>query len=275
MRRYQLPALVLVLATGCGDNRTFPDREPFDAGSPRPLECVPDLDGRITAEELQASFDVSASFLVSEDQAVDLDGRVDEDGQRVWDWSTDLATDRTLRVSAVPIEERWYAAEFPSGEFATEGVLPGRVEGVFRQDERALWLLGFASAEMSPPEGQTLLIYDAPIALYRFPIEPGREWNEVGRVENGTLLGLPYAGRDVYEVRVDATGRLELPDLSFAQAHRVRIKTTIEPAVGTPTVTRQVQFLFECFGEVARAVAPAGETDDDFETAAQLRRLSL
>jgi hypothetical protein len=38
-------------------------------------------------------------------------------------------------------------------------------------------------------------------------------------------------------------------------------------------VTRQTSFFFECFGEVARATSQPNETQDDFTTAAELRRL--
>ena len=45
--------------------------------------------------------------------------------------------------------------------------------------------------------------------------------------------------------------------------------------VGASTSRRQVSFLFECFGEVARATSLPDETVVDFTTAAELRRLSL
>mgnify|MGYP000997285483 FL=1 len=44
-------------------------------------------------------------------------------------------------------------------------------------------------------------------------------------------------------------------------------------AVGASSSTRQSQFLFECFGEVVRATSAPGEKDDDFTTAAEVRRL--
>jgi hypothetical protein len=44
------------------------------------------------------------------------------------------------------------------------------------------------------------------------------------------------------------------------------------PAAGQTQVTRQVSFMFECFGEIARATSLPGETNDDFTTAAEIRR---
>jgi hypothetical protein len=40
-----------------------------------------------------------------------------------------------------------------------------------------------------------------------------------------------------------------------------------------PNTQRQVSFLFECFGEIGRATAQPKETNDDFTTAAEIRRL--
>jgi len=180
--------------------------------------------------------------------ALDGDG-----GVRVWDWSTDLADDQIATLSAAPLTGRWYEASFPGGQFVAPLDAGATLEAVYLHDDAALWLLGIASAEPDPPQGRTLLVYDAPVAAYRFPLEPGAEWVAVGEIHDGTLLGLPYAGRDVYEVSDDALGRLELPDLSFTQAHRVRSRVTVEPAVGASVSRRVVSFMFECFGEVARA----------------------
>jgi hypothetical protein len=271
-------AVLTVLLAACGENRTHPMRDPYTPDPPPALACVPDLDGRIDGAELPVVVDVPLAFLVSpagEERAIDVAGRVDGDGRRVWDLSAGAGGDQLARVAASAVESRWYADSFPGGELALPVDAAGRTEGVYVQDDAAIWLLGLASAEMDPPEGRTLLVYDEPVAVYRFPIEPGAEHVAVGETRDATLRGLPYAGRDVYEVRVDAVGRLELPDLGFDQAHRVRTRVTVEPAAGAPTSRRQVSWLFECFGEVARATSRADEPAEDFTTAAELRRLSL
>ena len=94
-------------------------------------------------------------------------------------------------------------------------------------------------------------------------------------MQNGTFRDTPYAGTDVYDVEVPATGRLELPDFAFTEAHQVRIHVTIYPVVGFVSSTRQVSFLFECFGEVARATSALNESQENFTTAAEIRRLGL
>jgi hypothetical protein len=55
--------------------------------------------------------------------------------------------------------------------------------------------------------------------------------------------------------------------------HRVRTKVTVEPTVGATVVRRQTSFFAECFGEVARVTSADGETNEDFTSAAELRRL--
>jgi hypothetical protein len=45
--------------------------------------------------------------------------------------------------------------------------------------------------------------------------------------------------------------------------------------VGIPTTRRQVGFLTECYGEVARATSENNEPTEDFTRAAELRRVGL
>lgn len=271
--------VVPLLAVACADNLTPPpERDPYDPGAPPPLACSPDLDGRIDADELRAAVGVPVSYLVSPagvEREVDLAGAVNAEGHLVWDLGADHADDQVATLAAAPLLGRWYADAFAAGQFVAPFDAGGAIEAVYAHDEQGLWLIGLASSAEDPPEGRTLLVYGAPVALFRFPITPGASWTSTGQIANGTLGGLPYAGRDVYQGEVDATGRLVLPDLTFTQAHRVRLRVTNEPAVGAPQTRRQVSWLFECFGEVARATSRANEPQEDFTTAAELRRLGL
>lgn len=270
--------LFVLLAVGCGTNETHPTHQPYTPGDTTPLSCLPNLDGKIDAAELAPSIGPSVSYLVSPagtERSVDLAGFVDDGGRRIWDWSTDLADDRLFQTSASKIEGKWYASSFPIDAYVTPFDAAHANEGIYRSDSEALWLLGVASTEESPANGKTLLVYGQPVALFRFPIQPGAQWTSVGMVQNGVFRGLPFASRDTYEVRVDAAGSMLLPDLSFTQAHRVRTTVTVEPSAGVNTVQRQVSFLFECFGEVARATSRANEPNDDFTTAAEIRRIGL
>ncbi len=276
-------APLLILALACGENVTpLPDRPMYENPDAGVLSCVPNLDGRIDPTELEAAIGIPVTLLVSPagvERPVDLVGQI-VDEQRVWDFATDYADSSLARLEAAPVEGQWFEAEFPAdGTPGTRFVTPidagGTTVGIYRKNDSALSLLGVASSLPDPPEGRTLLVYDTPIALYRFPIEAGAAHVSTGEVSGGTLRGLPYAGRDIYEVEVRSTGRIELPDLAFDQALRVDVRVTVEPAVGAATSRRQVSFLFECFGEVARATSRPDETEIDFTTAAELRRLSL
>jgi hypothetical protein len=273
-------ALLLAAATGgaCGDNQTHPAHDTYTPGTPAPLPCLPNLDGQIDASEMKPVIGPVASYLVppaGTERMVDVAGTTDVAGAHVWDWSTDLADDQILHVQASTLDGKWYAAAMSGGQFTTPFDAAGTTDAVYTIDDQALWLVGLASTEEQPATGQTLLRYGSPIAVLRFPIAPGAHWTSTGVVQGGMLRGLPYAGRDTYDVSADAMGLLELPDLSFTQAHRVRTQVSVEPAVGVPVSTRQVSFLFECFGEVARATSRPEEPNDDFTTAAEVRRLGL
>ena len=206
---------------------------------------------------------------------VDLDGTVDSTGQLVWDWGTSYATDETIQIQAVPLAGKWYAASFPGGTFVTPFDAGDTLEAIYHEDANAIWLHGLASTQENPPNGKTLYAYSQPIQVTEFPLSVGSSWTATGTVENGTLDGLPYASHDTYTISDDATGELILPDLTFTQVHRVRQKVTIDPAAGETVVTYQTSFYFECFGEIARATSQTNETNADFTTAAEVRRLGL
>ncbi|MBI2892430.1 MAG: hypothetical protein HYY06_02695 [Deltaproteobacteria bacterium] len=271
-----LPATMLLWA--CSENLTPPpDRDPYAPPDQEQLSCLPDLDGRIEAREIQAALGIPVHYLVSpagEEREVDLSGSV-EDGQTLWDWSVDLDDDELAELEAEPLEEQWYAGSFAAGSFVSPLDAGATVEAVYREDEEALWLLGVASAEPDPPEGRTLVVYEDPVAAFQFPLAPGSAWVATGEIRDGTLRGLPYAGRDIYEVVDDAMGTLALPDLTFTQAHRVRTRVTVQPTVGQSVSRRQVSFVFECFGEVARATSRDDEPEEDFTRATEVRRLGL
>ncbi|MBK7578762.1 MAG: hypothetical protein IPI67_01035 [Myxococcales bacterium] len=271
--------LLAVLALGCGDNKTeAPKYADYQGAEPTALACVPNLDGRIDASEARPAIGAEISYLVSPaggERAVDIAGTDLGNGRIRWDFATDFADDQRAVVVPAVVAGKWYQAAFPPDAFVTPFDAAGTIENIVRHDDTALWLLGVASRDEAPPEGKTLLVYDAPVEILRFPIEPGGEFVSAGTVKNGTLRGLPYAGKDTYEVSVDAVGEVVLPALAFTQAHRVRTKVTVAPAVGASTSRRQVSFFFECFAEVARATSKPDEPDADFMIAAELRRIGF
>ncbi len=268
-------ALALLVCACDGNGVLPPNRDPYEGEEPAMLDCIPNLDGQIDADEIPLVLDTEVAYLVSPPQttrAVDTIGTGDGE-MRQWDWSLDLADDQLARLAARSIEGKWYEREFPPDAFVAPFDDGGAIDTVSRQDERGLYLLGVASSKENPSSGQTLLIYDEPIELIRFPIEAGTSYQEVGTIENAVFNGIPYAAVDTYDVEVVAAGELLLPSFTFTQAQQVRIALTVEPALGEPTSVRQVSFFFECFGEIARATSQLNETDPAFSEAAEVRRL--
>lgn len=268
--------LFTLLLSACGDNVTPPpSRDAYVGGDSAPLSCAPNLDGKIEARELTPALDVPVQYLVNpsgKERTVDLVGRM-EGTRRVFRFDVDFADDQALTIKATGLPGKWYAASFPTGEFVTGVDAAGATEGVYRHEDNGLFLLGLASRDESPAEGKTLLVYAEPVAVLRFPLTAGTKWVAIGNVSNGTIRGLPYAGRDTYEVEDDTVGTLVLHDFTFEQVHRVRTRVTVAPSAGAAVSRRQVSFFSECFGEIVRVVSRDNEPNADFTTAVELRRL--
>jgi hypothetical protein len=279
MRRSLLLSLGCIAVVACEPNQTHLDNNaPYEAGTAAPLSCVPNLDGVIDETELAAVLGVPVKYLVSPSgtsRAVNVAGATDTQGQLVWDFSTDYSDDQIASIEASALQGKWYASSFPNGQFATPFDAADTLEGVYSQDSNGLYLQGIASTTMNPSEGETLFVYETPVTLYVFPLKPGATWTTTGVVRNGMIRGLQYAGQDTYQGSDAATGQLVLPDFTFTQAHRIEFVVTTVPAAGENVVTRQDSYLFECFGEVARATSEMNETSDDFTTASELRRFGM
>lgn len=270
---------VSLLSTACGDNLTrVGTNDAYEAGAVAPLACVPNLDGKIDSSEFPTSLNVEEHFLVNPTgttRTIDLTGRVDSDGVRVWDYSVPFTDDQIATIVAEKPDGKWFASTFPDAQFVGPLDLAGRTMAVYSRTDDSVNLLGIASTDENPAEGKTLYAYNPPIQLYKLPLVPGETHTSTGTIQNATLRGQPYAGRDTYEVTVDGSGKVILPDITFTQALRVRTLITIEPIAGVKTTQRQVSFFFECFGEVARATSAYNEPDENFSNVAELRRFGL
>ncbi len=289
LRNYMTVLVIgLLLGLGCGESETpQAERDDYQPGTVEELECMPDLDGRIEADQLQPAFDVPINYRVSpagHERPVDLAGYEDQHGVRVWDLSSEEyeLADETLRVVAEPVDQRWYADEFAGADFVTVLDAALQIDAVYSHDGDTLYLHGYASAEEAPDIGQTLVVYDEPVVAYDFPLQEGDSWSQTAQVQDGLFRDLPYTAEEHYEFEIDATGELWLPDVSFQKALRVRTSLTIDSAVGNPVYREQVQFLFECFGEVARLVGPdveleEGDEDEayEFDRSVEMRRLGF
>jgi hypothetical protein len=270
-----ISAASIAALASCADPISYP---PVDAGDAGPFTCLPNLDGQIDASELQAAIGVPVTYLVSapgSNPMVDLAGQVDGSGNRIWDFSQSIASDVPVTIAASTLDGKWYQASYPAAQWWAPIDIGNSVDGIYDADSQAIYLLGIASStDKMPTGGKTLIVYDAPVTLYRFPMMPGSSWISTGHVTGGMLKGLPYAGTDTYDVSDVAVGQMNLHDYTFTQVHRVRTTVTVAPSAGMSAVTRQDSFMFECFGEIVRATSKVGETKDDFTTAAEVRRLT-
>jgi hypothetical protein len=258
-------ALGFIALAACGVNQT-----PEPEVTPELTPCVPDRDGRITAAELPVAYGTTAAYYASPAGATRT---IDTSGTR-WDFHEERSDDLVIELGPIELKAQWYAASFPAGQFAVDG--GGGLDGIYHQDESALWLDGTASHEPMPAAGKTLVRYAQPIAVLRFPVADGDAYTTTAQIPDGITAGLPFIGTDEVTVDVTGDGVLDVPYVRFSPALRVRTLVTRRPSTGTPVVTRRTTlFLFECFGEVARAESRVDEPAADFTTAAYLRRFAL
>ncbi len=249
----------LILLAACGVNMT-----PQPAPIPTLPTCTPNRDGMITADELPIALGATLDYYVSTNAPVALTGSV-------VDLSQERASDTVIALGPVALGAQWYASQFPSGQFVVAA--GGGLDGIYHQDAQALWLDGTASQAMSP---KTLIRYPDPIAVLRFPVVDGGAYTTTAAIPDGVISDLPFIGTDKVDVDVTAVDRLDVPYVEFSPALRARTNVTRTPSTGTPIVNKRTTiFLFECFGEVARAESNQDEPAADFTTAAYLRRFAL
>ena len=261
MRRLAL-LIGILCGTGCADNLT-----PYgaDGGSePDPFACVPNLDGLFEQSEMPTQLRNAVPYLVAQNTNVNLAG--DE-----IDLRSEIAGEEKLNLVALPLEGQWFADEFAADSILVPLSSAGDTLGVLRSTTSALLLEGIVSKQ----EGHTLLHYQSPIELYRFPLRVGSTWTSSSTV-TGTLASVPYNGSDTYEVNVANTSRVLLPHLRFESAYRVHTKVTSDSGAAGVVVTRQqISLLSECFGEITRALSQDNENDSNFTAASELWRFSL
>src|SRR5262249_50076776 len=153
-----LALLSMAALAGCGDNLSHP---PVDAGADAGVfACIPNLDGKIEASELKAALNLPVTYVVSPPGAqrtVDLVGQTDGAGQPTWNFSQDFAADQKVVIAATSLDEKWYQASFPDGQWVAPVDAAGADEAVYSADDQAIYLLGIASKDEKPKEGQTLV----------------------------------------------------------------------------------------------------------------------
>jgi len=280
-----------------------------DAGPLPP--CQADHDGVITKDALPVVLGAKATFLVARNVTVNTVGTQQTDGTFVWDLSGALNGDEEVEFSPTSIAGQWFEPGFPGAEFTlrmaggaeTLGVLQGTVDG--------LLLHGMADPVESATATNVKYLKDdfsgdpGPVVSVAYPVQTGATWTSAGILEGdydgdyyhcdslGGMACEPYPNcciKHVYTSTADKVGKVVTPLGTFDV---VRIKNVVDFYVylcfvwgnGTTCATgvlgavpfktlRSYAFVSECFGTVASIVAQDGETEEEFTTAAEVRRLA-
>ena len=243
--------------------------------------CVENNDGTIDASEMPVALGASPSYVANEPgtlASVDVDGVADDDGGRLWDFTDGPGDAKAVLFVKAP-GGYWFAAHFPDATFVSPlSVQDPSILAAYLATSEGVWLLGIASSVEAPPQGQTLLVYDTPVPLFRFPLHVGATYQATSTFANARLMGVPQAGTEQYTITVDAQGTLKLPVFTIEHALRLRIEVRQKFVISTsPDPIPSIQYLWvkECVGELARATSQPGETDPKFTKAKEFRRLGL
>jgi hypothetical protein len=274
-----LSLTALSLALGCAAGPDPGAMTPPDGGFiptpdvPAAPQCRGNRDGVIARSEVAFAPGIEVRYRINPAGTLALvspHGAERADGSRAWDF-----TDRsggTVTLSLLTTDAQWFAARFPGAQYAARLDPRAPNLGVYRASDTSVDLMGVAGA--AERDG-TVVHYDTPPSLLRFPLRVGAAWTADATTVDSMVENTPVASRDHYDITVDAHGEVRLPELTFADALRVRVELTQRFPAGPGR--RQIQYLWmvECYGEVARMTSRDGEVDPDFGMATEFRRIGL
>lgn len=242
------------------------DQDAEDQGQPG--NCVPNRDGVIERDEVTLRAGLNAKFKVS--TRAEFNTAPEEvEGESVWDLSGDFDGDSLTIVELQEPDSFWFSTDFPDATYVTRLSADSNLLGIFRSSESGLELLGV----VSPEEGftQTKLEYDPPVEVLKFPIEEGSQWETEASV-SGTALGVFSLYDETYVTREAGRGILKTP---FADFPVTRLRVDLERVVGfVTTTTRQYVWVSECFGTVATVRSSDNESDIEFSSPSEIRRIA-
>lgn len=227
-------------------------------------------DGVIQRDEMVIEVGLGATYRVNQNApvTVDLVG-TQSGGEPLWDFTGNTASDQSVVDELLPVAGTWFAADFPNATYIAH--LDPDTYGVFRVTTGALSMIGVASVTPN----QTLMTYDVPVDLLRFPIGLGDHY-VTNATSTGTFNWTPlWTIEETYDVTVDALGTVVVPAGSF---HALRIRTNLHQYIPFTVFTvDRVLYIWvtECFGIVARIVSEDDEPQNIFTNAAQYRRMTL
>lgn len=226
-------------------------------------------DGIIQRDEMIIEVGLGATYRVNQNApvTVDLVG-TQSGGEPLWDFTGTTPSDQSVVDELLSVAGTWFAADFPDATYAA--FLDPDTYGVFRVTDQALSMIGIAS--VTPNE--TLMTYDVPVDLLRFPIQLGDHY-VIDAINSGTYNYTPFwTVEETYDVTVDALGTVVVPAGSF---HALRIRTNLHQYIPFTIFTDRILYVWvtECFGIVARITSEDNEPDNIFTDAAEYRRMTL
>lgn len=273
--RALLPVAVLLAACSSGN----PDLG--DTGTdPLIFSCEGDHDGAIDALEMEAVPGMSVPYLAN---ATGSTAPVDVEGELVQGVTT---WNLTEGPSAVHVEfdildpsTQWWSSEFPTASHAVPlSAHDPDLLAIYASSDQAVHLLGLASRTESPSQGRTLLVYEEPVQMVRFPLTLGSSWTAESSFRDAEIYGVKNAGEESYAFEVDRSGTALLPGYAIEDTLRLRVDLSQTFAISTtePTVT-SIQYIWvrECLGELGRAISLPDEENPAFTEASELRRLDV
>jgi hypothetical protein len=240
-----------------------------DASSPVDGACPVNDSGTILRSQVILQSGLHATFRIAENATVSTAGETLPDGSRTWDLSGALPGDQDVLVETLPVTGNWYASAFSSATYATPLSNSSTLLGVFDTTESALLLQGVVS-----PEGgltQTELTYMPAVTTLQFPLMTGATWATTSTV-TGQADGVYGVYTEAYQSTADVRGTMKTPLATFEVQ---RVGTVLTRTVGVVvTITRSYVFVTDCYGAVAAITSQADETQTEFTSAAEVRRVA-
>jgi len=256
--------------TASADGASGDTSAPVDAADTgEPQVCAPNHDGVVTRAEVPIMPGLQATYAVASDVSFETAGVADAGGVLHWDLAQTFSGEQKVLVQTLDPADFWFGASFADATYAARLSESDDLIGVFRADDDGLYLLGV----VSPEDGllRTELAYDPPAQLLAYPLSVGTTWTSTSSV-TGLTDGVWTVATETYEGDVDVAGVLSTP---FAEFEVLRAVVSLDRWIGV-VLYYEVQHLFvtECFGTVGSIRSDSYESGPEFDTAAEIRRLS-
>lgn len=261
-----------------------PDAGVVDAGMP--VGCLPNHDGVIERSEVFFQAGLRATFKVSGAATFDTAGGTASDGGKQWDFTQALTGDASRLVETRSLRGEWYESDYPDAGYITELAQGSDLLGVFAATSDGLYLQGVVSPNND--SSVTKIHYEPWVKVLKFPLQAGISWSTDTTVSgkyNGYVIGnaafgtgLPFQ-REVYTSEVDRAGDAKTP---FATFDSLRVRTKLERYTRVYTLNtwylaltlRTFNWNSECFGTVATVGSTDNESNTEFTSAKEVRRIA-